>query len=331
MEHNQYILKKYLEQAVQRIRNVKKVGGKWQFFCSVCGDDVDHGNRNPRGALLLCDMGQTEKQWRYKCFNAGCECHDSTWSASYWLKIQHPDLYNDYSHEVFRDNISEKKFVPKEDVVEEKKRTVIKEYKFTSILKDGEVERVARDYCKSRKIPEHIWTNFKIGNDKTYSKRMIIPFLDKKGLMYYFQARSLFGENPKYKNPTDYPKHNGIYNIFGVDKKKDIVLCEGPIDSMFLPNAIAVTGASVPRELDLLLKDKKVLYLWDNDEAGWKKSKKCLQEGKNVFLWKKFLSDTKLNNVKDVNDVCLSMNVDKLEYNDLIPYFSNDLFNEIFI
>lgn len=333
MIHNQYVLKRYLDQAVSKIRNVKKIGGKWQFFCNVCGDDVDRGNRNPRGALFLANIPTSNEQvWMYKCFNGGCVCNDRAMSASYWLSQYYPDLYSDYCREMVFENMStEPRVVNQVEVIEEKKHKIAKDYKFTSIIRDGDVEKIARDYCISRKIPESIWKEFKIGNSKPYTNRLIIPFYDKKGLMYYFQARSLFGEEPKYLNPVDIPKQKGLYNVFGVNWKKDVIVTEGPIDSMFVPNAIAVTGASIPTEVSQLLEKKSVLYLWDNDEAGWKNAKNGIKHGKRVFLWKKFLSDNNYPLVKDINKLITELGKDRFTEEELYPYFSDSVFDSVFV
>jgi len=160
---------------------------------------------------------------------------------------------------------------------------------------------------------------------------MIIPFYDNKGEMYYFQGRSIYGEEPKYKNPIGYPKYKGVYNIFNVDKSKEIILCEGPLDSLFLPNAIAVTGSSIPHEIESALKGKDVLYLWDNDEAGQKNAITYLNRGCKVFLWKKFITQNGYPQVKDINELLLKIGKDKFELEDIKPYFSNFVFDGVYV
>lgn len=336
MFNNQFVLKKYLDRAVGKMSNVQVVGGKYKFMCNVCGDDVDRGNRNPRGALIYAQpRNSTSKVWLYKCMNGGCTCQSSPMSASYWLYLYFPDLFEEFKRELLIDFASGKtddnKNIEEETKEEEKKRIVNMNYNFTSILKDGEVENKAREYCRSRSIPSNIWKDFKIGNKKPYSGRLIIPFLNKKGNMYYFQARALNGEEPKYLNPKDVPKYRGVYNLFGVDWKKTIIVCEGPLDSLFLPNAIAVTGADVPEEIEKMLKDKDVLYLWDNDDSGSKNSVNGLDKGHKVFLWKKFLESNNYPKVKDINELLVILGKEKFELEELEPYFSNSVFDKIYL
>ena len=139
------------------------------------------------------------------------------------------------------------------------------------------------------------------------------------------------GSEPKYLNPEGYPKYRGVYNIFNIDKSKPVILCEGPIDSMFLPNAIAVTGCSIPEEIKKVLDNCEVLYLWDNDEAGRENSLKCLKDGKKVFLWRDFLKNNSYPNVKDINELLLKINKDRFTLEELEGYFSNNIFDKLMI
>ena len=63
MKDDQYILKKYLDVAAHREKNMRRQGGKYQFFCPVCGDDKEWGNRNPRGALILMNSYAVQEIW----------------------------------------------------------------------------------------------------------------------------------------------------------------------------------------------------------------------------------------------------------------------------
>lgn len=331
MQDNQYILKKYLDMAAHKMKGMIKQGGKYKFFCNVCGDDVSTGNRDPRGALInIQSSSSNEKVWIYKCFNGGCKCCDSSWSASYWLYNSFPDLYSDYKRELFLLDF-DGKYSKKEETVESKREEVTRDYGFTSILREGDLEKKARDFCKSRLIPSSIYNNFSVSRTGDYAGRLIIPFYDNKGKMYYFQARSLNGEKPKYVNPKDVPKYKGVYNIFNVDRKKPVIVCEGPIDSTFLPNAISVNGSSVPPEIQTVLQDWDVYYLWDNDSAGLTNADKYIDGGKKVFIWKRFLSDLDIKPVKDINDVVLQIGLEKFKSIDILSYFSNNVFDKVFL
>lgn len=54
-----------------------------------------------------------------------------------------------------------------------------------------------------------------------------------------------------------------IYNIQNVDKTKTIYVTEGPIDSLFLPNSIAVGGSDF-KKIDDGIKDNSII-IYDNE------------------------------------------------------------------
>jgi len=96
---------------------------------------------------------------------------------------------------------------------------------------------------------------------KNREPRMIIPFYDENGQSYVFQARS-FDPNSKLKYITTkvdekYPK---IYGMDRVDKSRTIIVQEGPIDSMFIDNSIAMSGMinELPSGCDYI-------FMYDNE------------------------------------------------------------------
>jgi hypothetical protein len=90
--------------------------------------------------------------------------------------------------------------------------------------------------------------------------------------------------------------------IFGLDtvNKKERVYCfEGPIDSLFIPNAIAMVGADV--SLDSSFTD--VVYAFDNEPRNKEivnRMYKLIDAGYNVVIW----DDSFIG--KDINDMVLN-------------------------
>ena len=133
--------------------------------------------------------------------------------------------------------------------------------------------------------------------------RLLIPFIDKNNTVHALQGRS-FNEYSKSKYITivlddSIPK---IYGLDTVDENNTIYVTEGPIDSMFLDNAIAAAGgdlASATRSLD---KDKLVI-VYDNERRSKQtveKIAKSIKDGYKVCLW----PDTVV--YKDINDMVKS-------------------------
>lgn len=115
-----------------------------------------------------------------------------------------------------------------------------------------------------------------------------------------------------------------MYNIMNVNFNKDLTICEGPIDSMFLSNCIALCGAS--KMNDYFDDIPTVRYLFDNDKTGISHSIDKLKKGKKVFLWNKFLKELNMSDmqIKDINDFVLNL------YKAKNANFKMDLFDSCF-
>ncbi len=106
-----------------------------------------------------------------------------------------------------------------------------------------------------------------------YAGRLIIPFIENSEI-FYFQARTLGDETPKYLNPTDdWPRSSHI--LYPFDEEADhLVVCEGPLDAISLQiqgvNATCTMGCSVSEIQVEALKDfnGKIIIGYDNDDAG---------------------------------------------------------------
>ena len=106
-----------------------------------------------------------------------------------------------------------------------------------------------------------------------YAGRLIIPF-EEDSEIFYFQARALGDETPKYLNPSEgWPKPSHILYPFDMDADK-VVVCEGPLDAISLQikgvNATCTMGCSVSESQVEALKEfeGKIIIGYDNDEAG---------------------------------------------------------------
>ena len=65
----------------------------------------------------------------------------------------------------------------------------------------------------------------------------------RDGEVFAYQGRAFGSEQPKYITIKLDDNADKIYGLDRVDKTKTIFVVEGPIDSMFLDNCIAVAGA----------------------------------------------------------------------------------------
>lgn len=129
--------------------------------------------------------------------------------------------------------------------------------------------------------------------------KIIIPLRSQNGL-FGIQARKI---DVKDKGPKYFTvKFVECASIFGrerVDRKKPIYVVEGPFDSMFLQNSIAVTGSGISK-IDF---EGDFVYCLDNEPRN--KSivnimKQLLSKGNKVVIWPEKIRE------KDINEMSLS-------------------------
>ena len=99
-------------------------------------------------------------------------------------------------------------------------------------------------------------------------------------------------------------------NIDNVDIDRIIYVTEGPIDSLFLDNSVAVSNADLKKVSNYFPKDKLVL-VFDNEprnEEIVKIINKAIEDKFKVVIWPTFIKE------KDINDMQLS----KINYKELI-------------
>ena len=102
-----------------------------------------------------------------------------------------------------------------------------------------------------------------------------------------------------------------IYGLDTVDFNRKTYSFEGPIDSMFVPNSIAVAGGEMIPALKGIDKHNLVL-IYDNEPRSKetvKKLDKAILNGYNVVIWPENLHQ------KDVNDMVLAgLSVDFIKH-----------------
>ncbi len=137
-----------------------------------------------------------------------------------------------------------------------------------------------------------------------YKGRIIIPILDDKGHIIFFQGRAINDNPNKYDNPP-VEKGSIILNEFNFDRNKNIIITEGIFDALTIGNqGTTCFGAFINDDfLSLIFKktDKKIIIALDNDESGIEGTLKILNNSKysNNLLY--FLMPEKYHLNKDIN------------------------------
>ena len=112
-----------------------------------------------------------------------------------------------------------------------------------------------------------------------------------------FQGRSLGPNNVKYITvmlDEDAPK---IYGLDKIDKKKTIYILEGPFDTTFVENSVAMCGS----DLDIgSFGWSDYIWVFDNEPRNReiiKRIDKTISRGDKVVIWPSSIKE------KDVNDM----------------------------
>ena len=297
----------------------------FNFRCPVCGDSKKSKSKK-RGYIL-----KKKKPWIYFCHNC---FYKKTVVA--WMKEFFPIHYKDFYREIVRaKEQNRQKPLPKIENPKPRKKFDEKEQtKFFIPIKKGVTPLFTKAIrtCIDRKIPEEVWSKWYVSIGGMYNNRLIIPFLDNNKKIYYYQGRSLYDYiQPKYLSRKG--DFNSIYNYFLVDKEKPVVILEGPIDSIFVENSIALTG--VKTEDKKLSEFPHKRYLIDFDATTTETRKKTMEllgKGEYVFCWKKFMKafNLPMKEKWDINDAIIHLNIEKFTYSELEPFFTNSLFDKVF-
>src|SRR5437764_9159211 len=137
-----------------------------------------------------------------------------------------------------------------------KNHPAFKQMKSVKLLPE---DHPAAQYLQSRHIPKDKWKYF-FYVEKYYTwvnkikplpdpkiieyaehPRLILPYFDKDFTIYRFTARSMDASHqPKYLFSVLDEEKSGLYNLDFIDRTKRVYIVEGQIDSLFLPNCIAV-------------------------------------------------------------------------------------------
>jgi hypothetical protein len=289
---------------------VRKDDYTYNFRCPICGDSQT--NRNKARGYIFAKKGGLF----YKCHNCS-----ASMSLGNLVKAIDPNLYKEYCLERYKEGDTGRKahkehgFVFKPVVFGSNKSDNFKGV-LTSIIKFNE-DHESLVYARSRKIPnDKLKTLYYVEDvqklklfspnydDKivTNEPRLVLPFYDSEGELVGLSCRALRGEKQRYlvvKIKDDLPM---IYNMNGIDRSQAIFVTEGPIDSLFLPNAVAVGNSNLKYALNHLPKDKLVL-IYDNEPRNKEIVREigdAIEAGASVCIWPKSYEE------KDINEMILA-------------------------
>lgn len=281
--------------------------------CPICGDSMKDKYK--------------KRFWIYpskKGDHMNCGCFNCGYGVpfSVFLKEYYPDDYRDYLMESFKDRNSLKP-THTEPPKEEKK--FIPTLQFCERLDTLPDEHPIIKYVQNRCIPRDKWDRLwftrewqqlvNTVNPDTYpiakpEPRLVIPIFDKKGKIESFQGRALRdGAKSKYITIKACEESTKIYGQDTIDPLKTVYLLEGPLDSLFVDNAGAITGGQLALS-EVPYKNMRVWVL-DNEARHPDTTHrlfKLIEAGEKVVMWDKCPWPS-----KDINEMIKTDGATKLE------------------
>lgn len=294
-----------------RLRNfAKKNDYLWNYSCPICGDS----KKNPRKA----------RGYIYK-FKQDLlvKCHKCGYSTNIGNLIKYIDsnLYDEYVVERYKNGAT--RYNDHKDIAEVLPTTVELDLIDSTLDELSRIDRMREDhpavqYVESRKIPKDKWSllyfspKFKSYVNSITPKfpepindehpRLVIPYFNSHGKVIAFQGRAFGKEEPKYYTIKIDETEEKIYGLERIDYARRIYVVEGPIDSLFLPNAIAVSGSSfdTPTIRQLLTNATIVMDNEPRSKEITKQLAKYIEKGYNVVMYPDTVHE------KDINEMILA-------------------------
>ena len=297
-----YIDTKYLNIIGPQLLQFKKKGDfLWNFRCPYCGDS-QKSRTKARGFVY-----RKKNDLFYKCHNCGV-------GTTLGKLIEYVDskIHKDYIMERYRCGVKTNNPEPefKFDVPIFRKKGVLKSLKSISDLSR---EHPARKIVEERLIPSEFLSDlylcesfYKFTNTLVPNKfpsldgdhpRLLIPFRNEKGEVFAYQGRSFGKEQPKYITIRLDDDTAKIFGLDRIDDSRQVYAVEGPLDSLFLDNCIAVGGA------DLAKLENDVVIIFDNEPRNreiCKQMDSCIGFGKRIVIWPDSMKH------KDINDMIMA-------------------------
>ena len=288
---------KFIGLVSSRLQKFKKIKTDlYNFRCPICGDSQKNKSKT-RGYLY-----SVKADVNFRCHNCG-----ASMTLSNFLKTIDPVIHKQYVFERFKDG-----HTGRGTVVEDPKfnfETPI--FKKTIDLPRASEIPIAKKYLEKRKLDAtkfyfaekfQQWVNSHKQTFDTIHRdesRIIIPLYYKKDLVGV-QGRSLGPNSVKYITTIFYDEAPKIYGLDDIRTRESVYITEGPFDSTFLRNSIAMCGAdgdvgkwgvSTP------------VWVYDNEPRSKEITTRIsytIAKGESVVIWPNQIKE------KDINDMVLA-------------------------
>ena len=278
----------------------------WNFKCPICGDS-QKSKFKMRGYIY-----RRKSDLFYTCHNCGTSI-----SLGNFLKTVDRSLYREYQMERYKcesaGNVAKPDFsFAMEKPVFEKKLKIN-----LPTIEELDDKHAARGYIRDRQIPQNKWNHIHYAENfsefvtellpdydkKLYDEpRIVLPFYDEKGELIGFQGRAILKSAVKYITIKTSDDNKKVYGLDTIDKSKPVYVVEGPFDSLFLDNAIAMMDASLYNAISIV-GNLDYVFIYDNEPRNLDVCRhmlKTIQMGKKICIWPSHIQK------KDINEMILT-------------------------
>ena len=289
---------KFIGLVSSRLQKFKRVKADlYNFRCPICGDSQKNKNK-ARGYIY-----PVKNNTNFKCHNCGASL-----SFNNFLKQIDPTLYKQYTLEKFKEGHTGRNFVVEEPEFEFKKPVFRKKID----LPKASDYKISYEYLTKRGLdPQKFyftdkfkeWTNQQkqtfdtIGRDEP---RIIIPMYDRDKNWIGYQGRALNSSPNKY---ITIMLDEGAPKVYGLDQIRTdapVYVTEGPFDSTFICNSIAMCGADVDLSGWGI---SNPVWVYDNEPRNREivnRISRTIDKGDSLIIWPSNVVE------KDINDMVLA-------------------------
>ena len=286
---------KYIGLVSSRLTKFKRVKSDlYNFRCPICGDSKKNKTKT-RGYLYTI-----KADVNFRCHNCG-----ASMTFSNFLKEVDPVIHKQYVFERFKQGNTGRGTVVEEPIFKFEKP----KFKTSIDLPLASTVESSRTYLEKRKLDptqfyyaekfvEYVNSRKQNLNMKEHP-RIIIPLYYEKNLVGV-QGRSLDSNSVKYITTIFYNEAPKIYGLDNIRRDAPVFVTEGPFDSTFLLNSIAMCGADGDvRKWGV----STPVWVYDNEPRSKEITERIsntIARGESVVIW-----PTNINE-KDINDMVLA-------------------------
>ena len=279
---------------LQKFRKIK--ANLYNFRCPICGDSQKQKSK-ARGYIY-----GIKENVNFRCHNCG-----ASMSLNNFIKQLDPVIQKQYAMEKFKDGFTGRNFIAEEPKFDFES-PIFK--KSIDLPRASEIP-IAKKYLEKRKLDAtkfyfaekfQQWVNSHKQTFDTIHRdesRIIIPLYYKKDLVGV-QGRSLGPNSVKYITTIFYDDAPKIYGLDTIRRGTPVFITEGPFDSTFIRNSIAMCGA-----------DGDVgkwgvsdpVWVYDNEPRSHeivRRISDTIDRGEKVVIWPNNINE------KDINDMILA-------------------------